>query len=108
MPDVDLDERVELLGVVAVVRDAVVRVGDADVRVAAIGRLVADHEREHAADVALQRQVLSKDLPLIVAATQELPSENFETRGQTVSIQPFVLPHESKVSRTAAKYDQKD
>src|SRR5262249_18431800 len=38
-------------------RNTVVRLGDPDMRIGAIGRFVPDHEREHAADVALQRQV---------------------------------------------------
>ena len=53
----DLGVLRELPGFVAMVRDAVVRFGDADVRVAAVARLMTDHEGEHPADVALKRQV---------------------------------------------------
>jgi len=49
----DLGVLRELLGLVAVVRDAVMGLGDADVRVAAVARLVADHEREHPGHVRL-------------------------------------------------------
>src|SRR4030095_3222448 len=47
----------QFLGVVAVMRDAVMRLRDTDVRVTAVARLVADHEREHPADVTLEGQV---------------------------------------------------
>ena len=46
----DLGVLGQFLLVVAMVRDAVVRLGDADVRIAAVARLMADREREDAAE----------------------------------------------------------
>src|SRR6185503_1412881 len=55
---VDLRFLLHLLRVVVVVRDRVMTVGDADLRVAQPRQLAAHHERRHAREVALERERL--------------------------------------------------
>ena len=107
------------LGRVAVVRDRMVRLGEADVRIAAAGALVADHEREHPREVRLEgeqhqivghgqaivdvvRQAERRDRAFghvrrrhVYATRHETELKNTQCRSQCASLH---LPRQSRVS----------
>ena len=55
---IDLRHARDLFRIVAVMRERVVRIGNADLRVSAIARFARELERDDARDIALQRQHL--------------------------------------------------
>ena len=66
MERVDLRQLRQLLGIALVVRDRMMRVGHADLRIGAAAELAAHHERDDARQVALVREHLQVEHQLRV------------------------------------------
>ena len=81
---VDLRHLRDLLGIAAVVRQRVVRIGDADLRIGAIAGLARELERDDARDVALQREHLQVEHQLRVIGIRGRHADRTIEIGQRV------------------------
>ena len=96
----------DLVGVVAVVRQRMVRIGHADLRIRAIARLAGELERDHPRDVALQRENLQVEhQPGVVGVRGRHADGAIEIRQRSC---PAALRSASwmrrSTSRTASRY----